>query len=251
MKKYLLFVVVLAFFSCNKNVLKINEAQNLSQSEVKCEDENFNVFDYFSEEKITRFQYEINRFSRKDSLNFPSDSVIVFVGSSSIRKWKTLEREFLPLPVINRGFGGSTFPELIYYSQQLVFQYNPSIVVVYEGDNDQYFLTPFQIFECACHFEKILHQKFPDTELFFMSAKPAPARKIKLRSTIQTNKYLEKIAENCEKTYYINVFDPMFDENKNIDSELFKKDNLHLNEKGYQLWYDLIYPEIEKKIKTR
>ncbi len=248
MKKYIYFVVVLLFFSCNKNVLKINKAQNFTESEITCNIENFNIYDYFREDRITRFEYEVKRFERLDALKRPADSVIVFVGSSSIRKWHSLEKSFLPLTVINRGFGGSTYPELIYYSQQLVFQYNPSIVVVYEGDNDQYFLSPFEIFECASYFEKILHEKFPDTELFFMSAKPAPSRRIKIRSTIQTNNYLKTIAQNNEKTYYIDVFDPMFDENKAINGDLFKKDSLHLNEKGYQLWYDIIFPEIEKKV---
>ena len=41
-----------------------------------------------------------------------------------------------PIPVINRGFGGSTMPDANQYFDQTVGKYKPKLIVYYEGDND-------------------------------------------------------------------------------------------------------------------
>ncbi|MBN2891349.1 MAG: hypothetical protein JXL97_05755 [Bacteroidales bacterium] len=251
MYKYILLVVFFVFFSCNRKLAKVDTAQNFKPDSLNCNYADFDLANYFNIDQIARFENEIQRFIKMDSLNKPEDSCIVFVGSSSIRKWITLESSFSPLPVLNRGFGGSTFPELIYYSNELIFKYNPKIVVIYEGDNDQYFLSPYQIFECACYLEKNIHEVMPNTIVYFLSAKPSPSRREKIRSTIQTNKYLEALSMYSENTYYIDVWSPMFDENLNIRGDIFKKDSLHLNEEGYIIWYNVVFPVIEQKYNSK
>ena len=83
-----------------------------------------------------RFEDEISAFEAADSLAMPAPGSVLFVGSSSIRFWNTLEEDMAPLPVINRGFGGSTFDDLLFYMDRIVMPYQPSAVVLYEGDND-------------------------------------------------------------------------------------------------------------------
>lgn len=213
---------------------------------VSCDTSNFNVFNYLSEDKISRFSNEIYNFAEKDLLLSKKDSLIVFVGSSSIRKWYNLEEDFGNLPVINRGFGGSTFPELIFYSNELIFKYKPLIVVIYEGDNDQYILNPQQIFECACYLEQKIHNKLPQTEVYFISIKPSPSRINMLKTMLLTNNLLKNLATTTPNTHYIDVWSSSFKGNK-INGEIFKADSLHLNDKGYQIWYDSIYPTINQK----
>jgi len=246
--KISLFIVLSFFlFSCTNNQEEIKILSSKPSNYVlSCDTINFNVYDYFNKDKITRFDASIKGFADKDALLTSKDSLIVFVGSSSIRKWYSLENSFSDLPVINRGFGGSTFPELIFYANELIFQYTPIIVAIYEGDNDQYFLNPQQIFECACYLEKIIHQRLPKTEVYFISIKPSPSRISKLKDMALTNRLLADYSNSTDKTYYINVWDSCFDRNR-INGDIFKSDSLHLNEKGYEIWYDLIYPQISQK----
>ena len=61
---------------------------------------------------------------------------IVFIGSSSIRKWDDLQEAFGKYKVINRGVGGSVLDDIIYYADPLIFRYQPRQVVLYVGDND-------------------------------------------------------------------------------------------------------------------
>jgi hypothetical protein len=82
------------------------------------------------------FADEIAAFAEQDRRAPPPDAPIVFVGSSSIRLWHTLASDMAPLPVLNRGFGGSQLTHLIHYVEQTVVRYLPRAVVVYAGDND-------------------------------------------------------------------------------------------------------------------
>ena len=123
-----------------------------------------------------RFEEEINRFKDWDSKNsFPEDAIL-FVGSSSIRMWKTAD-SFPELPVINRGFGGSHFSDLLYYYDSLVLPYNPSVVVLYEGDNDVASgKSNDQVFDDYLEFTSRLTNDFPNVKLVFIPIKPSSSR---------------------------------------------------------------------------
>ena len=77
----------------------------------------------------------IDLFASWDKKNKSLDNSIVFVGSSSIRKWQT-SKSFPELPVINRGFGGSHLSDVNYFLNETVLKYQPKVVVLYAGDND-------------------------------------------------------------------------------------------------------------------
>ena len=53
------------------------------------------------------FAGEIAVFQHSDSINFPPKRAILFVGSSSFRKWTDGQDYFPGYMIINRGFGGS------------------------------------------------------------------------------------------------------------------------------------------------
>ena len=93
----------------------------------------------FAQEKAdlnaTRFQQEIDNFSAWDAKNATPDSAILFIGSSSIRFWKTHDA-FPNQPVINRGFGGSHISDVNVFADKIVLPYRPAIIVFYAGDND-------------------------------------------------------------------------------------------------------------------
>ena len=65
----------------------------------------------------------------------PQKGGIVFVGSSTIRRWDTASY-FPDLKIINRGFGGSEMADAVRYVDRIILPYEPRLVVVYSGDND-------------------------------------------------------------------------------------------------------------------
>ena len=61
---------------------------------------------------------------------------MVFAGSSSIRMWKDVQSYFPEYNVINNGFGGSQFSDLLYFYDEVILKQKPEILFIYEGDND-------------------------------------------------------------------------------------------------------------------
>jgi len=82
-----------------------------------------------------RFAKQIEAFARQDMESPPEESVIVFVGSSSIRRWD-LAKSFGDLKAINRGFGGSQISDVLHYANEVVLKYKPKKVVFFCGGND-------------------------------------------------------------------------------------------------------------------
>jgi hypothetical protein len=71
------------------------------------------------------WEWEIRRFEREDQHSKPPPGVIVFTGSSSVRFWKTLEEDMAPLPVVNRGFGGSQIHQVTYCGCKVLEEEEP------------------------------------------------------------------------------------------------------------------------------
>src|SRR5687768_12154853 len=66
------------------------------------------------------FRDEILRFAEMDRETPPPACPVLFVGSSSIRLWSALKEDMAPLPVLNRGFGGSTIAQSAMYFHRIV-----------------------------------------------------------------------------------------------------------------------------------
>src|SRR4051812_44718070 len=80
-----------------------------------------------------RFEPEVRAFEATDRANPPPRGGVVFVGSSSIKNWTDIAADFPGLPVLNRGFGGSTMADVVYYADRAVLPYRPRMIVLYAG----------------------------------------------------------------------------------------------------------------------
>ena len=58
------------------------------------------------------FKDEIKAFQHQDSVSFPAQNSILFIGSSSIRLWEDLEQRFPGQQIIKRGVGGCEMADL-------------------------------------------------------------------------------------------------------------------------------------------
>lgn len=171
---------------------------------------------------------------------------IVFTGSSSIRLWKTLEKDFPRNLIINTGFGGSQTHHLLEFIDDLVIQYSPSKVFIYEGDNDIHAgKSSRQIIEE--HFEIIskVKESLPDTKFYIISAKPSPSRWALKGAYLQLKEEMKQFCASQDQVTFIDVWTPMLDRTGNPNPKLFVEDNLHMNEKGYKIWRKAIKPHMK------
>ena len=61
---------------------------------------------------------------------------VLFVGSSSIRLWRTLADDMSPLTIIQHGFGGATINDVVHFFVRLSNALNPRAVVIFVGTHD-------------------------------------------------------------------------------------------------------------------
>jgi lysophospholipase L1-like esterase len=186
-----------------------------------------------------RFDDEIKRIS---DLNIAqAEEVTVFTGSSSIRLWKGLINDCHEMHVINTGFGGSHMSDLLYFLDQTVLRFRPSKVYIYEGDNDIIAdKDPMSIILTAKVITSKILEFNPKTTIYFISAKPSPSRWEYKKEYIEFNTLLKDYCETSNQLFFIDVWNPMLDENLRPDPQIFISDSLHMNRKGYLLWKDII-----------
>lgn len=194
-----------------------------------------------------RFQDEINSYKQADKTNPPPDRCYLFIGSSSMRMWKSLQEDFKDYPVINRGFGGSHFSDAIYYFDDLVLAYNPEKIVIYEGDNDiAGNKSTSKIMKDLKQLLKMIRDNLDQPDIAIISAKPSPRRWDLKDKYENLNTKFKKLASKDQDLTYIDVYTSMLNENGLPEPELFLEDSLHMNEKGYRIWKEQIQPFIEK-----
>ena len=193
------------------------------------------------------FSDEIEVFEKNDRKSPPSHGVILFVGSSSFKMWETMENDLAPLPVINRGFGGSTFADLLNFTDRIVIPYRPKIIVVYEGDNDLAGnpSAAETVLDNCRKFVQHVHKKLPDTMIFLLPLKPSPIRLELWPEMAKLNVAIAKFADKTENVGFIDIATPMLRDGA-MRKELFIGDKLHMNWKGYAIWTSVIKPVLEK-----
>ena len=188
----------------------------------------------------------IDKFTQADAKNPPPHHAVVFVGSSSIVKWTSLQQDFPGVTVINRGFGGSELADSAFYAERIVTPYEPRVVVVYAGDNDlNARKTPEDVLASFKTFVAKVHGRLPDTRIVFIAMKPSPSR-WKLREAFE--KANAMIAAECAKNprlRFVDVWHPMLDAKGQPRPELFVADMLHMNPAGYAIWTPLVAAELK------
>lgn len=194
-----------------------------------------------SAQNAIRFKGEIEELTRNDkSLN--KKDLILFTGSSSIKMWKNLKADFPKYNVLNRGFGGSQTSDLIYYFDKLVLPYNPKKIFIYEGDNDiAVGKSTEQILAGMDSVISLIRQKIsPSVPVYIISPKPSISRWHLRDKYIEFNTRMSEFASTKDEVYFVDVWTPALDTDGTVLKDIFIKDGLHMNAKGYQIWVKVL-----------
>lgn len=194
------------------------------------------------------FYNDIQHFKKLDSAHFPPKQAVLFIGSSSFTFWKDVQEYFPRHTIINRGFGGSTLPDLIRYANDIVFPYDPRQVVIYCGENDlaasdtvsagtvaQRFITLFTM----------IRNKYPKIPVLYVSMKPSPSRAHLMHKMDAGNWTIKEFLKKEKRAVYVDAYHLMLDANGEPREELFIHDMLHMNKSGYAIWQKALEPHLK------
>lgn len=192
---------------------------------------------------------EIKTFRKQDSIMAPPKNAILFVGSSSFTKWKDVQDYFPGYTIINRGFGGSSLTDVIYYEQDVIFKYHPKEIVMYCGENDfaaSDTVSVQTVFQRFKHLYADIRKMYPRTKFVYISMKPTPSRWRLKEKMIAANDLIKDYLKKQKQTVFISVWKSMLGADGKPRPEIFVEDNLHMNKKGYAIWQNLIQPYLIK-----
>ncbi|TWI94845.1 lysophospholipase L1-like esterase [Mucilaginibacter frigoritolerans] len=193
------------------------------------------------------FDNEIKAFKHQDSIGFSLKNGILFIGSSSIRKWTDLEQRFAGKPVIKRGVGGCTLEQLVdYYTPYILFPYHPQKVFIYAGENDIAAGKSGQfVFEEFKKLWVMINKQLPGASIYFMSIKLSPSRAQYFGEVEKANSQIKSYLVNKPNSTFIDVGTAILKPNStDPDPSLFQPDMLHLNSKGYDRWQQVLEPYV-------
>ena len=192
---------------------------------------------------FAQWENEIAALEKADALTPPPKGGIVFVGSSSIRLWKTLAQDFPQHRVLNRGFGGSEIADSVHFADRLVLAYEPRMVVLYAGGNDlNNGRPPAEVFADFQAFTARLRAQLPDAEIAYISSAGNPARWAQVGNVRALNGLIAAFIKDQPHMQFINVFTPMLGGDGLPRPEIFVADKLHMNAAGYQIWTATVRP---------
>ena len=194
------------------------------------------------------FWDDIQKFKHEDSISSPQKNAIVFTGSSSFTKWTDVQNRFPGYTIINRGFGGSTLPDVIRYADDVIFKYSPKQVVIYCGENDAASekITADTVANRFITLFKMIRSRLPNTAVAFVSMKPSPSRAQFRQTVIAGNQKIRDFIAKQKNASYIDVYPKMLNRNGYPIGELFLSDSLHMTQKGYDVWQAAILPYLKK-----
>jgi lysophospholipase L1-like esterase len=196
---------------------------------------------------FARWEKDVAAFEASDRTAPPPKNALLFIGSSTIVRWKTLQQDYPGQPIINRGFGGNEIADSTHFAERMIFPYQPRMIFLRAGGNDIHNgKTPEQVFADFKQFVATVHARLPRTEIVYISLSPSIARWDERDAGKKLNTLIADFVKHTPRLKYIETTDLVLDAKGEPRPELFVEDKLHFSPEGYKLLTERIRPFIPK-----
>lgn len=180
------------------------------------------------------------------------DTDIVFIGSSSIRKWVTLEKDFSEYDVVNHGFGGSKVADATYYYDRLVTAFSPEVIVLFAGTNNIHGMTAQtdtaeEVLGDIKAFVRKSIEVQAEVPVYYISISPTKARWDVWEEANKANELIRDYSEDVENFTFIDATEALMKDG-GPNKDILVGDGLHLNEEGYDIWTEIIKPVVTETL---
>jgi GDSL-like Lipase/Acylhydrolase family len=196
---------------------------------------------------FARWEKDVQAFEAADKASAPPKNAILFVGSSTIVRWKTLQQDYPAHPIVNRGFGGNEIVDSTHFADRMIFPYQPRMIFLRAGGNDIHNgKTAEQVFADFKDFVSTVQARLPKTEIFYISYSPAPSRWDERDAGKKLNALIQDFVKQQPRVKYIETYDLPLDARGEARPELFVEDRLHFSPEGYKLLIERVRPFMPK-----
>jgi len=201
-----------------------------------------------------KWENDIKKLEILDQKENYSDQAILFIGSSSIRKWDSIKENLNPYKPIKRGYGGAHYYDLVHFTKRLVSPHKVKAIAIFvanditgekEGIND---LSPKEVLNLAKFVVKQIRKTHKKTPIFFIETTPTSSRWKVWNKISKANGLIKDFTSKNKNMFYIDTRTFYIKSNGMPNDEFFIADKLHLNNKGYKLWGKIIKDSFDKNL---
>ena len=195
-----------------------------------------------------KLEQAVAAFEAKDKTAPPAPNTIEFIGSSTFTRWGSLKQDFAPLPVYNRGFGGSRVEDVLRVVPRIVLPYHPAVIVYYCGDNNLHSPSkpePEPIVKGFTDFVAQVHAALPGTHIIYLSVKPSPRRWPSWAEAQAVNAKVKAFCASDPTLGFVDIGPTLLNDKGEPDPALYVEDHLHMTAAGYAKVTALLKPVVE------
>ncbi len=199
-----------------------------------------------------KWEVDIAKLENLDNNEKYSENALLFIGSSSIRRWISIKKDMAPYETIKRGYGGAHYSDIIHFSKRLVKNHKPKAILIFVANdikgnnkNDLYSKNlsdrnPFEVkrlFKFTVSEIRSIHKEIP---IIAIETTPTPSRWSAWDKISKANDLIKNFCRSKSNLHFIQTRGEFIGTNGLPIENYFVKDMLHLNEAGYSLWSRII-----------
>lgn len=207
------------------------------------------VLDSYRAKATEKWEKAIGELEKRNASEENPAHSILFIGSSSIRRWDSIAVDMTPYCTIQRGYGGAKYSDLAVFAERLIQPHQYRALVSFVGNDvsgkpeDH---TPDEVERLVRYVVGVSHKHQPDAPVLLIEVTPTEKRLEVWPRIREVNARLREIALSTPNTYFIATAGHFLDPTGHPRSELFVDDRLHLNSDGYRLWSRLIRRRLDE-----
>ena len=163
----------------------------------------------------TFFENDISKIEEKNKIIDVKD-YLLFIGSSSIVRWETINKDMYPYKVVRNGYGGAHYYDLIHFIERIckghekakaIFIFVANDITGEEFGNHQD-LKPREVNKLfKSVYKKIRKILGDEIQVFVIETTPTPARWKSWNTIKRANDLINSYTEKEDRLFYISTRD--------------------------------------------
>jgi hypothetical protein len=204
-------------------------------------------------ERAAKWRKDITQLTANNKTEGSSEAIL-FLGSSSVRRWENIAQDIAPFKPVRRGFGGSRYCDVAIYAPTLVKDLQYRACVIFVGNDvtgSKEDKSAQEVSRLAKSVIASVRHERSSIPVLLVSVTPTPSR-FKVWEEIQkVNTELRKLGDEIENVDFLDTCSEYLTSYGQPRPELFVNDQLHQNEVGYKIWSKLIVGKLGEMLTAK
>lgn len=201
------------------------------------------------EAAVQRWEKSIAGLEKLDQTEPEPEGGILLLGSSSIKLWEDAAEMLAPYPVIRRGYGGARFSDLVVFARRLTSPHQYRAVVIFVAndiagrESDR---RVDAVRKMVLHIVEVAREHEAEAPILLVDVTPTPSRAKAWPDIRKLNAMLREVALTQPSVYHVPTAEYYLTVDDQPRPELFREDQLHQNQAGYEIFAHLIARRLDE-----